>query len=97
MIHLNPRACDGRYLTLFQRDLLLAHEEVDSGVADVVLKYFVEHCSQWMSPENVALSLHSDSPPMSFDAAKTSTSLPASGNVFVRSPTLKLGIFIMIL
>jgi len=81
MIHLNPRACDGPYLNLFQRDLLIAFQEIDIDVADVVFKYFVEHGSQWMSSENVALSLYSDSPPMSLDAVKTSISLPAAVNI----------------
>ena len=84
MIHLNPRACDGPYLIFFQPNLLLAYQKVDSGVADVLFKYFVENgsqCFQIISPENVALSLYSDSLPMSLDAVKTSTSLPTSVNV----------------
>ena len=64
-----------------QQDLLLAYREIDEDVADVVFKYFVEHGSQWLSPENVALSLFSNSPPLSLDAVKTSTSLPALVNV----------------
>ena len=76
MIHLNPRACDGPYITLFQRDLLLAYQEIDPGVADVIFKYFSDHASQWMSPETVALSLSSNSPPLSLDAVTISTSLP---------------------
>ena len=77
MIRLKPKACDGPFLTLFQRDLLFAYREIDEEVADVVLKYFVEHGSQWLSPKDVALSLFSDCPPFSFNAVKTSSSLPA--------------------
>ena len=94
MIYLNPKACDGLYLTLFQRNSLSAYQEVDSGVADVLFKYFVEHGSQYLqkiSAENVAFGLYSDSLLMSFDAkasmldaVKTSTCLPASVNVFVQ-------------
>ena len=77
MIHLKPKACDGPFLTLFQRDLFFAHREIDEEVADVVLKYFVEHGSARLSPKNVALSLFSDCPPFSLNAVKTSSSLPA--------------------
>ena len=77
MIHLKPKACDGPFLTLFQRDLLFAYREIDEKVADVVLKCFVEHGSQWLCPKNVALSLFSDCPPLSLNAVKTFSSLPA--------------------
>ena len=46
IIHLNPGVYDGPYPTPFQGILLLACKEVDSGVADVLFKYFVEHGSQ---------------------------------------------------
>ena len=55
LIHLKPSAAEGPRITLFQRDLLLAYSEIDSKLADVVLKYFYEHAVQWMSPVNVAL------------------------------------------
>ena len=77
MIHLKPKASDGPFLTLFQRDLLFAYRKIDEEVADVVLKYFVEHGSKWLSPKNVALSLFSDCPPFSLNAVKTSSALPA--------------------
>ena len=41
MMHLKPKACDGPFLTLFQRDLLFAYREIDGEVADVVLKYCI--------------------------------------------------------
>ena len=82
MIHLKPKACDGPFLTLFQRDLLFAYREIDEEVADVVLKYFVE--SQRLSPKNVALSLFSDFPPFSLNAVKTSSSLPADVDIRVQ-------------
>ena len=78
MIHLKPKACDGPYITLFQRDLLLAYQDIDEKVADVVFKYFMDHVSQWLSPENVCLSLFSVSLPLSFDAVKTPNSLPVT-------------------
>ena len=73
MIHLKPKACDGPFLTLFKRDLLFGFREINEEVADVVLEYFVEHGSQWLSPKNVALSLFSDCPPFSLNAVKTSS------------------------
>ena len=47
-------------------------------MANMVFEYFVEHGSQWLSPKNVALSLFSDIPPLSFEAVKTSFSLPVA-------------------
>ena len=78
MIHFKPKACDGPFLIFFQRDLLLAHQEVDEQVANMVFKYFVEHGSQWLSPNNVALCLFSDIPPLSFEAVQTSSLLPVA-------------------
>ena len=64
MIHFKPKACDGLFLTLFQRDLVLAYQRIDE---QVVFKYFVENGSQWLSPKNVALSLFSDISPLSLE------------------------------
>ena len=49
-LHLKSSAAEGQRIALFQRDLLLAHREFDSELADVVLKNFYEHAVQWMSP-----------------------------------------------
>ena len=65
MIHFMPKACDGPFLTLFQKDLVLAYQKIDEQVANIVFKYFVENGSQWLSLKNVALSLISDIPPLS--------------------------------
>ena len=35
MTHLKSHACEGPFVTLFQRDLLLAFEAVDSDVCEV--------------------------------------------------------------
>ena len=51
---------------------MLAHREIDSELADAVLKYFYEHAVQWVSPENVALSVFSEVSPYSIEAVKTS-------------------------
>ena len=40
LIYLKPSAAEGPRITLFQRDFLLAYHEIDSELADVVLKYF---------------------------------------------------------
>ena len=65
MIHFKPKACDGPFLNLFQRDLILAYQKSDEQMANMVFKYFVEHGSQWLSLKNVALGLFSDIPPLS--------------------------------
>ena len=46
MSHFRAKACDGPFLTLFQRDLVLAYQKFDKQVANMVFKYFVEHLSQ---------------------------------------------------
>ena len=71
MIHFKPNACDGSFLTLFQRDLVSAYQKIDEQVADMVFTYFVEHGSQWLSPKNVASSLFFDIPPLSLETVKT--------------------------
>jgi len=76
MIHLKPRAPEGPYLTLFQRDLLLAYSELDPSVANLVLKYFLDHASEWLTSKNVALSVHAEVAPYTAEAVKTHQSLP---------------------
>ena len=39
--------------------LLLVYRNNDEKVADVVFKYFMDHASQWLSLENVCLSIFS--------------------------------------
>ena len=75
MIHLNPKAPKGPFLTLFQRDLLAAYQEVEPEITSNVMKYYVQHASQWLSWKNVALSVHAKVPPYTVEATKTSTSL----------------------
>ena len=50
MIHLKPKACDGPFLTLFQRDLLFAYREIDwqmwfriAMVVSIALSLIVHH------------------------------------------------------
>ena len=57
LIYLKPLEAEGPRIRLFQRDLLLAYSEIDSKLADVVLKYFCEHAVQWMSPANAYVAL----------------------------------------
>ena len=56
MIHLNPKACEGSRLTLFQRDFLLAYEVIDPKLYEVVSRYFIQHALSWLSPHNAAQS-----------------------------------------
>ena len=37
--------------------LLLVYRDNDEKVTVVVLKYFMDHASRWLSPENVCLSI----------------------------------------
>ena len=78
MIHLHPKACDGPFLTLFQRNLLLAYREIQPDVADMVMKYYLDHAGQWLDPQNVALSVYSEVPPYPIEAVKVSSSMPLS-------------------
>ena len=43
MTHLKPHACEGPFVTLFLRDLLLAFEAVDWDMCKVVNRYFLQH------------------------------------------------------
>ena len=81
MIHLHLKACDGPFLTLFQRNLLLAYREIQPDVADMVMKYYLDHAGQWLDPQNVALSVYSEVPPYPIEAVKVSSSMPLSIDV----------------
>ena len=78
-IHLKPSAAQGPSITLFQRDLF-AWREIEPELVDVLWKYYVKHASQWLSPKNVALSVHANVPPYSIEAVKTG-SLPPQVNI----------------
>ena len=69
-IHLKSLAAEGPSVVLFTRDLLLAYKEVDLPVFEAIWKHFVQHASQLLSPKNIALSVHAESPPYTFDAVK---------------------------
>ena len=58
---------------LFTRDSLLAYKEVDLPVFEAIWKHFVQHASQWLSPKNIALSVHAEVPPYTIDAVKEMT------------------------
>ena len=40
-----------------QRDILSPYRDIDPEIANVALKYFLEHATCWLSPKNVALSV----------------------------------------
>ena len=69
-IHLKSSAAEGPSVLLFTRDLLLAYKEVDLPVFEAIRKHFVQHASQWLSPKNIALSVHAEVPPYTVDAVK---------------------------
>ena len=70
-IHLKQSAAEGPRITLFQRYLLLAYNEIDSELAKVALKYFYNHAQQWMTPINVALNMYAEVPPYCVEAVQT--------------------------
>ena len=70
MIHPKPGASEGPYLTLFQRDLIVAFQEIDPEIVKTTMKYFLEHASQWLSWKNVALSVYAKVAPYSVEAVK---------------------------
>ena len=54
MIHLHPKAPEGPFLCLFQRDLLCSYFEIEPNISEVAMKYFLLNASQWLSWKNVA-------------------------------------------
>ena len=76
MTHLKPHACEGPFVTLFQRDLFLAFEALDSDVFKVVNRCFLQLAKSWLSPYNIALSVYSENPPMTKELLTSLTSLP---------------------
>ena len=75
MTHLKPHVCEGPLVTLFQRDLSLAFEAVDSDVCKVVIRYFLQHAKSWLSPHNIVFSVDSENPPMTKKVLTSLTSL----------------------
>ena len=75
MTHLKPHACEGPFVTLFQKDFLLAFEAVDPDVCKVVNRYFLQHAKSWLSPHNIALSVYSENSPMTKKVLTSLTSL----------------------
>ena len=69
-IHLKSSAAEGPSVVLIARDLLLAYKEVDLPVFEAIWKHFVQHASQWLSPKNIALSVHAEALPYTVDAVK---------------------------
>ena len=67
-IQLRPSAAEGPGITLFQRNLLPAYNEIDSELAEVALKYFYDHAQQWVIPINVTISVHTEVPPYCVEA-----------------------------
>ena len=57
MVHLHPKAPEGPFLCLFQRELLCSYFEIEPNISEVAMKYFLSHASQWLSWKNVALSV----------------------------------------
>ena len=71
MIHLNPKAPEGPFLSIFHRVLRSCFVEIDPNITDVVMKYFLAHASQCLSWKNVALSVHAKVAPYTAEAVKS--------------------------
>ena len=69
-INLKSSAAEGPLVVLFTRDLLLAYKEVDLPVFEAIWKHFVQLASQWLSPKNIALSVHTEMPLYTIAAVK---------------------------
>ena len=80
MIHPNPGASEGPFLTLFQRNLIVAFQEIDLEILKTTMKYFLEHVSQRLSWKNVALSVYAEVAPYSVEAVKACP-FPATADV----------------
>ena len=55
---------------------MLAFEAVDSDMCKVVNRYFLQHAKNCLSPQNIALSVYSENPPMTKEVLTSLTSLP---------------------
>ena len=75
MIHLNPKAPESPFLSIFHRDLISCFVEIDPNITDAVMKYFLAHPSQWLSWKNVAFSVHAKVALYTAEAVKNSKSL----------------------
>ena len=76
MTHLKPHACEGPFVTLFQRDLLLAFGAVNSDVCKGVNRYVLQHAKSWLSPHSIALHVYSENLAMTKKVLTSLTSLP---------------------
>ena len=80
MIHINPAAPEGLFLTIFQSDLIAAFREIDPDIVQIEMKYYRGHASQWLSWKNIALSVQAEKASYFAEAVKT-CSLPQSAGV----------------
>ena len=71
MTHLNPKASEGPFLSIFHCHLLSCFVEIDRNITDAVMKYFLAHASQCLSWKNVALSVHAKVAPYTAEAVKS--------------------------
>ena len=71
MIHLNSKAPEGPFLSIFYRNLLSCFVKIDPNITNVVMKYFLAHASQWLSWKNVALSVHAKVAPYTAKTVKS--------------------------
>ena len=72
-VHLKPRAVNGPGNVTFLRELLLYYQQYDEELFSAAAKKcFLSHAASWLSPTNVALSVHSDDPSFPITALQSS-------------------------
>ena len=49
MIRLHPKTPEDPYLTLFRGDLLFAYREIAPSITNLVMSFYLEHASHWLS------------------------------------------------
>ena len=49
MIDLKPKANQGPFLALFQRDMFVAFCDFDAEIVETIMTHFFDHASHWPS------------------------------------------------
>ena len=63
----------GPFFNTFSARFVGSYSEHWCGIGRACFKVFLTPCSQWLSPKNVALSVHSEVPPFCIEAVQVSS------------------------
>ena len=69
-IHLKSSAAEGPSVVLFNKRFTTCIQGSWFASFEAIWKHFVQHASLWLSPKNIALSVHAEVPPYTVDAVK---------------------------